>query len=827
MQLAKECTEPGHRAGVLCVAHDFTAVFCALPDRVFDSLMQCVISALAGAAFTHGGSHVLGWRLTALWQGTLIHCVALYTTPSYFAIADPTLKMQKDIMLTSAGILVVTYHDHAALHHHCPTGHPAERHIPPPHGLPGRKAPSQNLNYLHLDYKMNLKPVKYEPKKSRFGNTFQLCREILGLTKLIVDAYVQLRLAKLKYGHLSWTESLGMAAALIPISVLLLWNVATAVNASYNKERSLKCIVGDWVNGSGANGRGSTEGGSRGGGKSRCSCGTSRRLCLCRPLHHIVGAAFASAEHEWERPPSRSLFGSGDRSGLARGSRMRTSSVSMGSVGVRQYWEWCWEQQRVARVHISVPPPPRPVPISALPPAPSESSNSCTSFHGSRTSSLLVSFCDPIAISRSLLAPAPPPTSQPATATHSAPHGKPSFRESMSITRYWKGVHDRTYRSGDLGRYFLYDRNIAPGILMVSNADVAALSIVSTQNFVRLRYLTPLEQKRRSSSKEVVLGQIILIVYNALDKNGGTWANPKDATIAQMELHHLAVNGLRQRLAFDLDWSAYAMDKLYREQFPEFFALMDVLYPLDPTASPPTFHWQLMIRTNSTLSPVPGHDCDAKEANRYLGNTTRIASRRIYLLSAHHVPARIYENGWDFEAGDALESDNYESMDDEEEEEEVDVQWAGSDDDSIAQQRRKNNAPGKAKAESPSARSLVSIEDSDSEDIFPASLIPDIMSSAPVVPSAAAVLQTSSTSASSGGVALPLSAPTTIAAPATAQPHPSLSAAAAASSPLQISRTSRYSNYGVYSTFTSKPFMVWDPSDFEVDPHFWTRPDNN
>ncbi|KAJ7847873.1 hypothetical protein B0H13DRAFT_2362189 [Mycena leptocephala] len=439
----------------------------------------------------------------------------------------------------------------------------------------------------------------------------------------------------------------------------------------------------------------------------------------------------------------------------------------------------------------------------------------------------------------------------------------------MSITRYWKGVHDRTYRSGDLGRYFLYDRKcrrfidsvdskctckhpegyhplpkltsvptvsaativasyqtpqavLKPVSTPTASSSKAPLSRTKTSEAAALKEtnsglkrkaddtsLRP-RKKRRSSSKEVVLGQIILIVYNALDKNGGTWANPKDATIAQMELHHLAVNGLRQRLAFDLDWSAYAMDKLYREQFPEFFALMDVLYPLDPTASPPTFHWQLMI-----------------QANRYLGNTTRIASRRIYLLSAHHVPARIYENGWDFEAGDALESDNYESMDDEEEEEEVDVQWAGSDDDSIAQQRRKNNAPGKAKAESPSARSLVSIEDSDSEDIFPASLIPDIMSSAPVVPSAAAVLQTSSTSASSGGVALPLSAPTTIAAPATAQPHPSLSAAAAASSPLQISRTSRYSNYGVYSTFTSKPFMVWDPSDFEVDPHFWTRPDNN
>ncbi|KAJ7938375.1 hypothetical protein B0H13DRAFT_2301943 [Mycena leptocephala] len=51
--------------------------------------------------------------------------------------------------------------------------------------------------------------------------------------------------AKSKYGYLSWTESLGMAAALIPIPVLLLWNVATTANASYNKERSLKRIVGD------------------------------------------------------------------------------------------------------------------------------------------------------------------------------------------------------------------------------------------------------------------------------------------------------------------------------------------------------------------------------------------------------------------------------------------------------------------------------------------------------------------------------------------------------------------------------------------------------
>lgn len=45
---------------------------------------------------------------------------------------------------------------------------------------------------------MNLKPVKTlttkERKKSRFGNAFHLCREILRLTKLIVDAHVQFRL---------------------------------------------------------------------------------------------------------------------------------------------------------------------------------------------------------------------------------------------------------------------------------------------------------------------------------------------------------------------------------------------------------------------------------------------------------------------------------------------------------------------------------------------------------------------------------------------------------------------------------------------------------
>jgi len=59
----------------------------------------------------------------------------------------------------------------------------------------------KRLDYLHLDYNFNLKPTKTlttkERKKSRFGNAFHLVREILRLTKLIVDSHVQYRLGNI------------------------------------------------------------------------------------------------------------------------------------------------------------------------------------------------------------------------------------------------------------------------------------------------------------------------------------------------------------------------------------------------------------------------------------------------------------------------------------------------------------------------------------------------------------------------------------------------------------------------------------------------------
>ena len=56
----------------------------------------------------------------------------------------------------------------------------------------------RRLDYLHLDFNFNLKPCKTlttrERKHSRHGHAFHLLREIMRITKLIVDCHVQYRL---------------------------------------------------------------------------------------------------------------------------------------------------------------------------------------------------------------------------------------------------------------------------------------------------------------------------------------------------------------------------------------------------------------------------------------------------------------------------------------------------------------------------------------------------------------------------------------------------------------------------------------------------------
>ena len=56
------------------------------------------------------------------------------------------------------------------------------------------------LNFLHLDYNFNLKPIKTlntkERRKSRFGNGYHLMREFFKFTKLILDCHIQYRLGQ-------------------------------------------------------------------------------------------------------------------------------------------------------------------------------------------------------------------------------------------------------------------------------------------------------------------------------------------------------------------------------------------------------------------------------------------------------------------------------------------------------------------------------------------------------------------------------------------------------------------------------------------------------
>ncbi|KAJ7643037.1 hypothetical protein DFH06DRAFT_1213564 [Mycena polygramma] len=163
--------------------------------------------------------------------------------------------------------------------------------------------------------------------------------------------------------------------------------------------------------------------------------------------------------------------------------------------------------------------------------------------------------------------------------------------------------------------------------------------------------------------------------------------------------------------------------------------------------------------------------------------------------------------------------------------------WSASGNDSNSLPTRPSaKSLGKAKAKSPSpAPSFVVVSDAeddfpnlnpdDDSDYFPMVTLPPAI--APAV--APVALPIASTLPTGGAVTAP--APAVVQTPATAiapqpaavattgpQPHPSLS------SPPSSPRASRYSNYSMYSTFTSKHFMMWDSGDFEVDPHFWTRP---
>ncbi|KAL4062735.1 NUC071 domain-containing protein [Scleroderma yunnanense] len=115
--------------------------------------------------------------------------IALWWAPDLYNHCSEWMRCAQDVPLVKNWYL-----------EHCPLGQPIKVHVSYQKLLKQGSIMlsllihCKNLNYLYLDYNMNLKPVKtltMDHKKSHFGNAFHLCCETLCLTKLVVDAHVQ------------------------------------------------------------------------------------------------------------------------------------------------------------------------------------------------------------------------------------------------------------------------------------------------------------------------------------------------------------------------------------------------------------------------------------------------------------------------------------------------------------------------------------------------------------------------------------------------------------------------------------------------------------
>ncbi|KAG0699153.1 Pre-mRNA-processing-splicing factor 8 [Chionoecetes opilio] len=166
-----------------------------LPDDDEDfELPECVDSLLKE------------WQL---YDDATANGIALLWGPRPFNLRSGTMRRAIDVPLVK-----MWYREH------CPPGQPVKVRVSYQkllkyyvlNALKHRPPKAQKKRYLFRSFKatkffqtttldwveVGLQPVKTlttkERKKSRFGNAFHLCREILRLTKLVVDAHVQYRL---------------------------------------------------------------------------------------------------------------------------------------------------------------------------------------------------------------------------------------------------------------------------------------------------------------------------------------------------------------------------------------------------------------------------------------------------------------------------------------------------------------------------------------------------------------------------------------------------------------------------------------------------------
>ncbi|KAK6995637.1 hypothetical protein R3P38DRAFT_3425812 [Favolaschia claudopus] len=156
------------------------------------------------------------------------------------------------------------------------------------------------------------------------------------------------------------------------------------------------------------------------------------------------------------------------------------------------------------------------------------------------------------------------------------------------------------------------------------------------------------KKKTRGEGEILALGQVVIVPTEPIDEKGSLYELPKKTMISLYESRGLAVNGLRKPYSIDRRLSAEEMDGWLRGDFVSFFQYLDRWYKANPTASPPVFHWKLLIQDSKTLTVSSSLNPDGAEVTRYFGQNSKAAARTIYLAPSHPISAAVWDHaeGW-------------------------------------------------------------------------------------------------------------------------------------------------------------------------------------
>ncbi|KAK6977078.1 hypothetical protein R3P38DRAFT_3237645 [Favolaschia claudopus] len=141
------------------------------------------------------------------------------------------------------------------------------------------------------------------------------------------------------------------------------------------------------------------------------------------------------------------------------------------------------------------------------------------------------------------------------------------------------------------------------------------------------------KKKTRGEGEILALGQVVIVPTEPIDEKGSLYELPK-------ENDDIIPYSIDRRL------SAEEMDGWLRGDFVSFFQYLDRWYKANPTASPPVFHWKLLIQDSKTLTVSSSLNPDGAEVTRYFGQNSKAAARTIYLATPISAAVWDHAEGW-------------------------------------------------------------------------------------------------------------------------------------------------------------------------------------